>query len=126
MSDVQYLDQLLTGLKVIGSIKEGQKVCVRNGLINIEQRSQGIFTGLLRWVNNDNRITTMSYIRNIIINSIDLSNKITEYGKSIIAGLDNAVVGLNALRVTYNLDAGILASIDVLVDRIEKHKNNII
>ena len=36
MLDVGYMDQVLTGLKVIGMIKEGQKVSVRNGLINID------------------------------------------------------------------------------------------
>ena len=73
MLDAGYLDQVLTGLKVIGMIKEGQKVSVRNGLINIDDRRRGVLSSIFRWINSDNRYNTLSYIRNVVTNAISLA-----------------------------------------------------
>ena len=117
MSDIGYVDQVLTGLKVIGMIKEGHKV-------NIDDRKRGIFTGFIRWINNDNRYNTLSYIRNVVNNAISISVKNPDQSPLINEGLSRALTGLSALAVTYSDDASVTASIDVMRERIESYKNN--
>ena len=124
MSDIGYIDQVLTGLKVIGMIKEGHKVSVRNGLLNIDDRKRGMFTGIIRWLNNDNRYNTLSYIRNVVNNAITISVKNPDQSPMINEGLSCALTGLSALAVTYSDDASVTASIDVMRERIESYKNN--
>lgn len=124
MTDVQFVDQILTSLKVIGMIREGQKVCVRNGLINIELRSQGPVASLSRWLHGDNRHTTLSYIRNVVANSIEVS-KTYENKRVIWDGLQDALTGLSALTVTYADDATVAATICVLKDRIKTFQDTI-
>ena len=110
------VDQVLTSLRVISMIKEGQKVSVRNGLLDIESRSSGLVTAVKRWIHNDNRHTTLAYIRNIITTAMDLSK--THATTRIKEALREASSGLNSLSVTYGDDASIAATIHVMKDRI--------
>jgi hypothetical protein len=64
------VDHLLTSLKVISMIKEGQKVCVRNGHLTLETQSTGVITSLRRWINKDSRQTTVHYIKSVIQNAV--------------------------------------------------------
>jgi hypothetical protein len=110
------VDQVLTSLKVISMIKEGQKVSVRNGLLDIEARSSGFATAVKRWINNDNRHTTLSYIRNIITTAMDLSK--THAPDRIKHALRESIQGLASLSVTYSNDASVIATVHVMKDRI--------
>lgn len=112
------VDQVLTSLKVISMIKEGQKVSVRNGLLDIEVRSSGLVTALKRWINNDNRHTTLTYIRSVVSTAVDLSK--THSTDRIKEALKEASSGLSSLAVTYGGDASIIATIHVLRDRISQ------
>ena len=118
-----FVDQLLTSLKIVSMIKEGQKVCIRNGLLTLETKSTGVGAALRRWLHNDNRNATLMYIRNVVNNSVDVCNmhhtnsvviKITE-------SLESCLTGLGCLAVTYGEDAGITATIDVMQDTIRTH-----
>ena len=106
-------------------IKEGQKVSVRNGLLHIDIKKRGVFNGLFRWLNNDNRHSTLSYIRNVVANALDIAQKMPEHLTVIDDGLKKALTGLSALAVTYNDDAAVSASISVLKDRIEGYRKNL-
>ena len=115
----QFIDQVLTSLKIIGRIKEGQKVCVRDGLIHIEPKSSGVISSLKRWIHGDNRFTTLSYIKNVVNNALDLCKVCNE--QDIRDALNDSIVGLSSLAVTYGNDAATLATIEVLQDRIKKN-----
>ena len=114
------VDHLLTSLKVISMIKEGQKVCVRNGHLTLEVQSTGVVTSLRRWINRDSRQTTVHYIKSVIQNSISVSktsrNQLST-GK-LVLGMDEALIGINSLVVTYTDDATVSATLQVLRDRI--------
>lgn len=116
----EFVDQILTSLKIISMIKEGQKVCVRNGLLSLETKSSGIKVAFRRWMNNDNRNTTLSYIKNIINNSLDIIKIHTDENtkNKIKTALADCITGLSSLAVTYSNDAGISATIVVMQDRI--------
>ena len=115
-----FVDQILTSLKIISMIKEGQKVCVRNGLLSLETNSSGIKVAVRRWLNNDNRNTTLSYIKNVLNNSLDIikihSDENTK--NKIKAALADCITGLSSLAVTYSNDAGISATVVVMQERV--------
>ena len=122
MVDSLYTDQVLTGLKILGMIREGQKVCIRNGLINIEGVSHGVWAAVNRWVHGDSRTITMSYIRNIVNNAIEIRKSHPHMSKDIDDGLTHAMNGITALEVTYTEDAGVIAALQVLKEKISKSK----
>jgi len=117
----EFVDQVLTSLRVISMIKEGQKVCVRNGNLTLENQSTGILTAIKRWVNNDNRYTTIAYIKNVINNAIDISKLHTCHTTldKLNESLQRSLMGLDCLEVTYEGDAAMMATIHVMHNRIQ-------
>jgi len=114
-------DHILTSLKVISMIKEGQKVCIRNGVLTLETHSSGIWTSIKRWIHRDSRVATVCYMRNIIHSAIALLHTKPEIRK----GLQASLAGMNSLIVTYNEDATISAMLQILRDRVTLELNNI-
>lgn len=122
----QFVDQLLTSLKIISMIKEGQKVCVRNGLLTLEPRSTGLVVAIKRWIHNDNRQVTIQYVKNIITSGLDV---LRIHGDPTIIeklkqGIIAATIGLNCLSITYSEDATVTATVEVLIERIDLIKNS--
>lgn len=121
------VDHLLTSLKVVSMIKEGQKVCVRNGHLSLETQSTGVATSVKRWIHGDSRQTTLNYIKSVIHNSITVSRTYrnqTSVGK-IVFGLQEALKGIQSLSVTYAEDATVSATLQVLYDRITTELKNL-
>jgi hypothetical protein len=114
------VDHLLTSLKVISMIKEGQKVCVRNGHLTLETQSTGIITSIKRFIHGDSRNATIHYIKSVVHNSITVSKtyKNQESVDKIITGLKEALIGVDRLRVTYSDDATVSATLQILYNRI--------
>ena len=117
----EIIDHLLTSLKVISMIKEGQKVCVRNGHLSLEVQSTGVITSFRRWINRDNRQTTICYIKSVVHNALSVTkthnNEMSVY--KVVKGLEESVTGINSLTVTYTDDATVSATLQVLRDRIQ-------
>ena len=122
-SGEDFVDQVLTSLRVISMIKEGQKVCIRNGFLTLEIKSTGMSTAMRRWINNDSRHNTLRYIKNIISNALDISviHSVTETIGKLSTALTDCLTGLGCLTVTYNDDASVTATIEVMCDRIKTH-----
>jgi hypothetical protein len=125
MYEFGYIDQILTGLLVIGMIKEGQKVSVRNGFLNIDDRRFGAFSGFIRWMNNDNRQNTLSYIRNVVNNALAIACTNPDNKSRVDDGLAKAVIGLSALSVTYSDDAAVSAVLSVMKERIINYTSGV-
>jgi len=123
----EFVDQVLTSLRVISMIKEGQKVCVRNGVLSLEAHSTGVYTAIRRWMNNDNRYSTIAYIKNVINNAMDISRLHTcdQTLDKLNNALKTSLVGLNSLEVTYEGDAAIMATIQVMQERVQSEITNI-
>lgn len=122
-----FIDQILTSLKIISMIKEGQKVCVRNGLLSLEPTSTGIPAAVRRWINNDSRQSTLAYIKNVINNSLDVCNILTDHEtiEKLSKSLSDSSTGLGSLAVTYEKDVPIVATIQVMQDRIKTNLENL-
>jgi hypothetical protein len=115
MNDV--VDHLLTSLKVVSMIKEGQKVCVRNGNLTLEVQSTGVVTSMRRWVNKDSRQTTVHYIKSVVTNAFAMIRNRVSVDK-LVEGMNEALTGIRSLIVTYADDATVSASLQVLHDRV--------
>jgi hypothetical protein len=115
----EYVDEIMTSLKIIGSIKEGQKVCVRNGLLTLETNSSSLQSSFWRWVYRDNRFTTLHYIKNIVHNALAYA-KIAKEPDDIIRVFEDVLIGLQRLEVTYSADVGVCSNLQVLQERIKK------
>ena len=114
----EFIDEILTSLKIIGSIKEGQKVCVRNGLLTLEQTSTGIQASVKRWLFGDTRATTLHYIRNVVHNALSVAKMNDENAAEIVNSMENVIIGLGRLEVTYTSDIALCSAIQVLSNRI--------
>jgi hypothetical protein len=114
----ELIDEVLTSLKIIGSIKEGQKVCVRNGLLTLEQRSNGFLPAIKRFIYGDNREITLRYIKNVVHNALSILN--AAKNDEVLKHLNEAVVGLQRLEVTYVADVATVSAIQVLVTRVQR------
>ena len=114
----EFVDEILTSLKIIATIKEGQKVCVRNGLLTLEYRSNGIIPAIKRAIYGDNRELTVRYIRHVIHNAISIVKTVKNHD-DVVKSICEAVTGLKRLEVTYSADVAIVSAIQVLVERIE-------
>ena len=94
-------------------IREGQKVSVRDGVLRLEYSSSGVWSAVKRWIFNDSRQVTMTYIQNIVLNALDRKVP-TKY-------LEEALQGLNALKVTYSKDVTVVARLKVLEENIQDY-----
>ncbi len=119
-----FIDQILTSLKVISMIKEGQKVKVRNGLLDLEPMSSGFRVAVRRWMHNDNRHTTILYIKNVIANAMEVILIKHDQSDKLESALVDCITGLGALAVTYGEDASITATLYVLQERIKSKIKN--
>lgn len=124
MQSQDFIDQILTSLRVIGMIKEGQKVKVRNGLLDLEPVSTGIRVAISRWIHHDNRHTTLLYIKNVVSNALEINTIQHNQNEKIKDALANCNTGLSALAVTYGEDASINATLQVMQERIKSEINN--
>ena len=120
----EFVDEILTSLKIIGSIKEGQKVCVRNGLLALEVHSTGIWPAIKRFMYGDNRDLTLRYIKNVVFNALSVIKHVNNPGE-VLKSLSEAITGLKRLEVTYSADIGTVSTIQVLVDRINTEVKNL-
>ncbi len=119
-----FIDQILTSLKVISMIKEGQKVKLRNGLLDLEPSSSGFRVAVRRWMHNDNRHTTILYIKNVISNAMEIILIKHNQSDKLQKALIDCVTGLGALAVTYGEDASVTATLHVLQEHIKSKINN--
>jgi|LauGreDrversion4_2_1035121.scaffolds.fasta_scaffold1041117_1 hypothetical protein len=100
-------DHILTSLKVIASLKEGQKISVRHGLMKIDPNP----SGFLRWISGDSRQVSLLHLT-LVIQEALLAAMYKE--------LEEAAKGLETLKVTYGDDIAYVASIDILINKIRE------
>ena len=94
-------------------IREGQKISVRDGVLQLDMSPPGVWTSIRRWLFNDSRHVTMIYVQNIILNALDRRVQPKH--------LEETLHGLNALKVTYTEDVAIVAKLTVLEEKVMDH-----
>ena len=99
------LDHVYVSLKVLSSLQEGQKLSTKNGLLSIDRKT----SPFIRWLNGDNRVTTLMYVTNVVNEGI-----VSECHQELL----ESIPGIESLKVTYAEDSSIVAGIDVLLKKI--------
>jgi len=118
---------LITSLKIISMIREGQKVSIRHGNIHMDRISEGLSSSIKRWYYQDSRYKTYNFIRNLIMNALGFyKNLPTDHEEYDLLekSLYDATIGISNLKITYGEDASIVAAFEVLEDRINRALKN--
>jgi hypothetical protein len=115
--------EILTKLKLIGALKPGEKLDVRN--LKIENNT--ILTPLKRMFFGNGRDATFAFCCNTIDRSFSIlftlaiTNKTSEcmICKHILLDMENAIEGLKNVQITYKDDKMFFCNIETLVQTIQ-------
>lgn len=132
MSDQHYVDNVLANLKVISMVKEGGKLRLIGGQLCTDCPSP--LQPVRRWVYGDTRSIMVSHVRGVVHNAINIikiermvasQNEERQWvSRKILESLDNCQDGIRNLMNTYNNDAVVLCSLEVLLDKIQNCVNS--
>ena len=114
----EYIDIIITDLKIISILQPNEKLNVRNGHLHIDRSSN--FQFIKRWFYRDSRVVINIYIKDLIKQILTIYDKLKTYSKTesiwilerILTELENANIGLNNLKLTYSEDPYMIATIE--------------
>jgi len=133
------VDEKLVNLKIIAKIKKDDKLIFSGELLEIDD-TQWLFKGLTRWYGKASRKQTIdkinhvindvfSFIDNTLANEFShipdkkhthiLKEDNSEILQKFLIHLNNAVEGLENLKITYIDDESIISKLDVIIDKIQ-------
>lgn len=130
MLSLDKTDRVIINLKVLSTLKEGERVCVRNGQFSVY--CVGWAQSITRWVYSENRWVNFDDVQTVFNEAICIlctyMNMALEAGNqaphAALASVDNvakelnsAIDGLVQLRKTYDADPRMVATLDVLIER---------
>lgn len=122
------VDNFIISLNVLSKLNANEKICINQaGRIAIQK--ENAFAGTYRWMFGENRSKSMTYLNNLINDSLD---KVYDYQKSIdpielsykdelIKLLQNSCFGFENLKITYESDAYILSCLESIIHKINIH-----
>jgi hypothetical protein len=114
-------------MKVIGMLPKNGRLCVRKGQLTLEADNQ--FQKIKRWIYRDSRDVTLIHIKNTMNNAnklikgimndqIDIELKLWSLQR-FLAEMINCQSGLVNLKTTYIEDTNMVATLDVICDRLQ-------
>jgi len=116
-----FVDNIITNMKIIGMIQKNEKLCIRKGHLQIQTESN--FRNILRWINGDSRDQVIRFIKDIVrsINVITNNKEFFDIIKNRIqCEYENFELGINNLKVTYCTDPVIIVSLDNILSKLKK------
>lgn len=127
MNSEEFVDDIMANLKVIGMLQKNGKLCVRKGKLAIDD--EGHLQFVRRWLRRDSRDSVLMHMKNTITNAINVSkvllneSKYHDLDKWTLMRLNEEMrgceLGIINLKTTYNGDAMMVASLDVLIERLK-------
>lgn len=131
-----FIDATLASLKIIGKLRENDRLAIRNGHICLEPSSNSPFVrAVSRWVHGDSRETTLQQLKRIISNvmSIDELAMMTLEPShdaqwtlaQMCKEMDAARAGLENLKATYENDSTMQVNLEVLIERLVDHREKV-
>ena len=121
------IDNILIDLEVIGQINEYDKLAVSNeiGITKLFVNQYSFSNSVYRRYNGYNRIDSISYLENLVIQIENASDKIItgkfrDMAFSLIKSIEKATIGITNLKITYNNDSEIIARLTICMDKITK------
>lgn len=135
-------DTILVNLKIISKINSNDKLKLSNYSTSIEKES--LTSWLSRWYNGDSREKTISFIKTVITDAINITNDImnstyinnkakrtvyeeNEFTKSLNTlflvknEMVNCKTGILNLKKTYEMDIQIISQLEVIINKIDIH-----
>jgi len=124
--------KIFTELEILSMLKDGDKLSMRNGIMTIEKKTHPIKTAVRRWINNDNRHSTLMEIDNIISDAMKMyrEHRIDNDDITNLCSIDdtsniwitqqfceqfrNCIEGLQNLKKTYNDDSAVVAKLNII------------
>jgi hypothetical protein len=120
------IDNLLLDLEVIRQINENDKLSVISliGSTRLAVDSSKYISPFTRYYYNYNRETTISYLENLTANiektaEFLINGDHNEECETINDALQNALKGLNNLKVTYISDSIIVAKLTLIINKFK-------
>lgn len=127
MNTEDQIDVIITSLKVISLVQKNGRLCIRKGALTIEPDDH--LQRVRRWMYNDSRDLTLIHIRNTIMNATKIMKGIIKKQieielkdwtlHTLFNEMTNYQSGLINLKTTYNHDAIMVSSIEVLLERLK-------
>ena len=127
MNTEELIDTTLTTLKVIGMLPKNGRLCVRRGNLTLENDDP--MQRVKRWIYRDSREVTLMHIKNTINNATKIikgimSNQIEIELKTwtlqrFLSEMTSCQSGLVNLKTTYLGDTSMVASLDVICERLQ-------
>jgi hypothetical protein len=126
-----FVDGVISNLRILSMIPKGGKLCVRKGQLSIDTVGRGQF--VWRWVNGDSRDNTMNHVRNTISSAIAIiTNFMNQYKNDVTwisawtinrlcEEMERCEAGMCNLRTTYADDAAVVAALFTMSERIKAH-----
>lgn len=123
----EYIDNLITNLKVIGLIEINDKLVIRKGHLQIDHESN--IRSIIRWFNRDSRDSILKFIKEVFRNIYHVINKIKSKEITdesswiftrIISEFEKVEMGLNNLKITYSPDPVVIVTIDNIIIKMKE------
>lgn len=143
-------DRVIINLKVMGYVKPGERITMRNNSFSIQQAGWG--QCLQRWQYGETRWASLANIQNVVEDALRIigtyvtmfkvqmnevepniqasqyplptpescANYINDMGREI----QNAMVGLENLKITYEFDPLMLSHIDLIIQKMRDDTSN--
>ena len=126
-----YIDNIITNLKVISLIQVNDKLNIRKGHLQIDKESN--MRSIYSWLIWDSRDIVLKYIKDILRNIYLTVNKIKTTLKNkesieehvwiltrIYSEFETVELGLNNLKVTYSDDTVVTVTIDNIIIKLKE------
>jgi hypothetical protein len=112
------LTELLTRVRVVKSLNEGEKLRIKNGHVCIDRHRP--WTPVTRWIFCENRYTAISYLQSLVneIESASHSDHVPWQILSLRDMVPDLIRALQTMKNTYVDDTLTVAQLDTLIDRL--------
>ena len=127
MNTEELIDTTLTTLKVIGMLPKNGRLCIRRGQLTLENDDP--IQRIKRWIYRDSREVTLMHIKNTINNSTKIIKGIMSGQIEIemkewtlqrfLSEMTSCQSGLVNLKTTYIGDTAVVATLDVICERLQ-------
>ena len=107
----------LINLKVVAKLKVGDKLSTRLHRFSIDEPSYSP-KFILRWLNQESRFQTMDSLDSLISSCVNQNGLSDGESRILAEQLHKAGIGIKNLATTYNDDTTIVASIELIIEKI--------
>lgn len=120
---VSVIEKILVNLRVLSTLTEGDKLFYTN-TGNFVPQQPTLYNSLVRFVFRDDRWQTFSRLGDLI----SAAETMQEYNNGaeklrIRSALEQSIVGLRNLQLTYQTDVLFFQSLEVLIERVQHVAN---